>query len=456
MAKIRLVPSEIYNGASSYVTITDAANAYHNTDNNTYATAQNTNASTNNRYIYLRGFNFDAIPSGVTINSFTIKVKGRESGVSTSASYAPSLTSGTSAISNTTASENFGTSVKTITVPTGALTWQQVLNSGSTFSIRLNVRRASRNTVGYLYIYGAEIEVDYTPLSDPRTITTTLTGDGTISPSGQTTMYDGQTYELTITPTNKSDPVTATKNGVDITNQLVPHYTDTSKQRVLGSYSLVSGGFNGQGASYFSGLVGKGADASQTTSNYYSSGNGTIAVFEYDMSFTDIPSNATITRVWCEVNGHAESTSQSAEYMCAQLRSGNTDLSAELNFKDVSTSNSTQTIEATTLPTIAQLQNMVLRCRLGYYGGAINGATCYVEYEIGSGQVEYYTYTYEVDGDATIAVVIGSQGDKYIYAKENGTWVRYTKAYKKVNGSWVLQSDLTTVFNNSTNYIRGN
>ena len=455
MAKIRLVPSEIYNGASSYVTLSNQGNAYHNTDNTTYATAQNTNASTNNRYIYLRGFNFGDIPSGAVINSFTIKVKGRESGVSTSASYAPSLTSGTSAISNTTASENFGTSEKVITVPTGALTWQQILNSGSTFSIRLNVRRASRNTVGYLYIYGAEIEVDYT-LPNPRTVTTTLTGDGTISPSGATSTYDGDEFELVITPTNKSDPVTATKNGVDITNQLVPHYAGGTKDRVLGSYTLVSGGINGQGASYFQGLVGKGVDASQTTSNYYSSGSGTIAVFTYDMSFTDIPSNATIKRVWCEVNGHCENASQSSEYMCVQLKSGNTELSEEINFKTIGTSNTTVTLEAETLPTIAQLQSMVLQCRLGYYGGAINGATCYVEYEIGSGQVEHYTYTYEVDGDATIAVVIGSQSDKYIYAKENGTWVRYTKAYKKINGSWVEQSDLTTVFNNSTNYIRGN
>jgi len=71
------------------------------------------------------------------------------------------------------------------------------------------------------------------------------------------------------------------------------------------------------------------------------------------MPFTNIPSNATITRVYCLVNGHAESTSNSSEYMCAQLISGSTDISEELNFKNVGTSNSTQTLEATTIPTIA-------------------------------------------------------------------------------------------------------
>ena len=96
---------------------------------------------------------------------------------------------------------------------------------------------------------------------------------------------------------------------------------------MLGTYALKSGGFNGSGATYFEGLVGKGVDNTQTTTNYYSSGSGTQAVFTYDMSFDDIPSGATITKVYCEVNGHAESTSNSSEYMCVQLKSGNTELS---------------------------------------------------------------------------------------------------------------------------------
>ena len=125
----------------------------------------------------------------------------------------------------------------------------------------------------------------------------------------------------------------------------------TTDDRVLGTYSLVSGGFNGSGASYFQGLVGKGYNGSTTTSNYYSSGSSTIAVFTYDLSFT-IPSNAVVTDLYVMVNGHAESTSQSSEYMCAQLISGSTHLSEELNFKSVGTSNSTQTIHATVMPTV--------------------------------------------------------------------------------------------------------
>ena len=101
----------------------------------------------------------------------------------------------------------------------------------------------------YIYIYGAEIEVTYT-VPNPRTVTTTLNGNGTIDPSGTHTMYDGDDYDLIVTPTNTSDPVSATRNGTTIT---LTQHTGGSQQEstALGDYTLVSGGFNGSGATYF-------------------------------------------------------------------------------------------------------------------------------------------------------------------------------------------------------------
>lgn len=148
----------------------------------------------------------------------------------------------------------------------------------------------------------------------------------------------------------------------------------------LGTYALKSGGFNGSGASYFQGIVGHGVNASKTTSNYYSSSSGTKAVFTYQMHVT-VPTGATVTSCYVMVNGHAESTSQSNEYMCVQLfKSNGTALTSQLNFKSVGTSNSTQTLTATTLPTASECAGLYLECTLGYYGGAINGATLYIEY----------------------------------------------------------------------------
>ncbi len=452
MATIRLVPSTYAVSSTSYLSVSSAENMYHNTDNTTYATITNTYASTSSRYLYLRGFNFDDIPSGAVINSFTVKIKGYESGLSTNTSYAPRLANGTSALSNTTASTNFGTSTKTITIPTGALDWDDIANYGSDFTIMVYVRRSSKNTTGYFYCYGAEIEVNYT-IPDPRTITTTLSGNGEIDPSGTQTMYDGDEYNLTVIPTNSSDTVTATKNGSSIT--LTQHAGgESTETKVLGEYTLVSGGFNGSGASYFQGIVGQGHDTSSTTtSNYYSSSSSTQAVFQYDVSFSDIPEEATIKSLYMLVNGHAESTSQGSEYMCAQLVSGSTALSDELNFKSVGTSNSTQTVTANVTPTIAQLENLKVQCKLGYYGGAINGATVYLTYEVAG---VYYTYSTTINGDMTIAVTIGGGGSQpKLYFKVNGTWTQCSKAYKKINGSWVQQSDLTTVFDSNTNYVKG-
>ena len=42
-----------------------------------------------------------------------------------------------------------------------------------------------------------------------------------------------------------------------------------------------------------------------------------------------------------------------------------------------------------------------------------------------------------------------------IYYKNNNSWVAATSVYKKINGSWVQQTDLTSVFDSNTNYVKG-
>ena len=474
MSTIRLIPSTYALSNSSYLTVSNVNNMYANTDSTTFGTVTHTRASTNNTYyLYLRGFNFDDVPSNATVSGFTIKIKASATGhtTSTSSSYYMSLINGTTQIGSTSASGRLSTSVTTFTFAEGSLDWETIVGYGSNFGIRIPLRRANSNTADVVSIYGAEIEVTYT-VPNPRTITSTLNGSGTISPSGANIYYDGNTYTLTITPTNMSDTITVTHNGNDVSNQLVTHYESSGSQSlsaVLGTYSLVSGGFNGSGASYFQRLVGKGHTNTTTTTNYYSSGSGNKAVFQYAISFSNIPSNAIITRLYMMASGHAESTTQSQEYMCVQLKSGSTALSEQFNFKSTgSSSNSTETIEATTLPTMAQLSSLVVECTLGYYGGAINGVTVYLEYEIPTTTVENYTYTFTVNGDATIVVTIGTAGNKIfiksggtwkeaqkIYVKVSGTWKEVNKAYKKVNGSWVEQSDKSAMFDPNARYING-
>lgn len=444
MATIHLNASG-YTGLSGMSTSSSypVTNAYQDTDNTSnYARFSISTSTTGLVY-----FTFDCsdIPSNANNISITGQARLRISSTSRVTNRTCQVYTGTTAKGSSVSWSSTSSGGTVITLSPGSSWTRSELND---LRVKIGGTGSSSSSSKYIYVYGIELDITY--VTEARTVTTTLTGSGTISPSGATTVYDDDEFTLTITPTNTADTVTATKDGTDITSQLVAHGNTTSTSTTLGTYSLISGGFN-SGESWFSGRTGNGYDTSDTTtSNYYSSGSGTTAVFQYATPFS-IPSSATVTRLYMMANGHAESTSNSSEYMCVQLKSGNTELSEQYNFKSAGTSNSTQTIEATTLPTPSQLENLVVECTLGYYGGAINGVTVFLEYETGG--ITHYTYTFTVTGDATIAVVIGSSGSEdYAYIKVNGTWVKASAVYKKVSGSWVLQSDLSSVFDSGTNY----
>ena len=463
MATIRLVPSTYYLSSTSYLSVSSANNMYDNTDSTTYATVTNSRTSTSSYYIYLRGFNFDDIPSAAVVTSFTIKLKARESGVSTSSSYKPYLANDTTAINGSC--DAITTTVTTHTFSGLSADWEDIKGYGEDFGIRINCRRASRNTTGYMYIYGAEIEVTYT-VPDPRTITSTLSGDGTISPSGATTSYDGEEYELTITPTNKSDQVTATQDGVDITSQLAAHGAGST---ISATPDDVNTSGIQSGSSYASYCIGHSAESpssSGTSSNMYSS-SGSTGYAAYSFNFSSIPSNATIEELVVRCYGHRESSSIDSSHVSnVALYYGSTMKGEDVDFP--STSNSLVTIENTGTWTRAELDDLTLRHTVGYYGGLVLGITVEITYSTGSG-IDHYTYTYTVSGDSTIAVTIGSvtpTGNKifrkingsWIQAskelvKVNGTWREVSKVYEKVNGSWVEQSDKSAMFNTNAIYI---
>lgn len=449
MATIRLVPSILYNAAgTSYLTVSNESNAFTNTDSTTYATVDNTYASTTNRYVYLQGFNWDDIPSGAIINSFSIKLKASESGGTTSTSYRPVLCKGTSTYSNAYC-DAITTSA---TVHTFSFTqdFDTFRDDGDEFAIRINCRRSSRNTAASFHIYGAEIEVVYT-IPNPATVTTTLSGNGTIDPSGTTNTYEGAEFTLTITPTNKSDTVTATQDGADITSQLVAH--GTGGEEVLTAESATTSSIQ-SGSSYAQYAVGHTAESPySSTSNMYAS-SGSTGYASYSFDFSSIPSNATIEAVEVRCHGHRESSTISSTYVskCA-LYNGGTEASEEVDFP--STTASIITLTPTTLPTRSQLDNYTVRHFVGYYGGLVTGISFDVTYSTGSG-IDHYTYTYTVSGDSVIAVVIGgASAQPKLYAKVGGAWIAATRAFKKVSGSWIQQQDLTQVFDANKNYVKG-
>jgi len=414
MATIRLIPSTYAVSSTSYLSVSNAANMYHNTDNTTHATITNTYASTSSRYLYLRGFNFDDIPSDAIINSFEVKIKGYESGLSTSTSYAPRLANGSSAISNTTATTNFGTSTKTITIPTGALTWEQIVNYDSNFTIMVYVRRSSRNTTGYFYCYGAEIEVDYTI---PVYHNVTITGNNVI-PTGTQSILEGEGLKIRCSDTEKP---TVTDNGVDVTSQVVQETESGSSYDVTNISSTYGFAVNGSG--------------------YYESNNqghsSSAAVCRIDF---DVPVEATIT---FSVINYAEST-----YDYGLLSDIDTTLSTSASADSSNVywsgkNNNSSSVQTVTYTMPAGEHYIYAKYFKDNYTDDNNDS---FQFKVAITLNESFTpgtyWVYTLSNITVDHTVIFSSGSVSlpIRVKQNGSWVTPSKVYVKQSGSWVQAS----------------
>ena len=446
MATIKLIPSTYYLSNSSYLSVSNASNMYADTDSTTYATVTNSRTSTSSYYIYVRGFNFDDVPSNAVVSDFTIRLKGYYSGGYSQNMY---LYDGTSTSMGSASSLDSSADTYDFTCN---YSWEDVVAAGSDFGIRINCRRASRNTTSYIYIYGAEIEVTYT-IPTSRSLTVSLSGNGTVSPSGTSTVYDGDEVEITITPTTKTDTVTITHNGTDVSSQLVAHGAGSTITAVPDNVTTSSVQSGSSYAEYAVGYSAESPSSSGTSSNMYASSDST-GYAEYTFDFSGIPSGAVIEEIEVRCYGHRESSTIDSTHVsqCAIYDNGTAISDAE-DFP--STSNSIITLTPTTMP--SSMDNVTVRHFVGYYGGLVLGISFVVTYSTGTG-LDHYTYTFTVSGDATIAVVIGAVATQKFYVKQNGTWVEDTSVvavYKKVNGSWVEQSDWSSAFDTNTKYVIG-
>lgn len=431
MATIRLVPSTYYLSSTSYLSISNAANMYNNTDSDTYATVTNSRASTTSYYIYLRGFNFSDIPAGAIINSFTVKLKARESGVSTSTSYKPYLANGTSTI-------NGSCDVITTTAATHTFTgisadWDTIVGYGSNFGIRINCRRASRNTTSYMYIYGAEILVDYTvPVHHSITINNSTSATVTASDTNPLEGTDVEIKADTITG------ITVTDNGTDVTSQF-------TYRQGQGTYEIENRGtygFSLNGSGYYQ-SDNKGVDKTAavcrvnfslpvsgtvtfTFINYAEQGYdfGVFGNIDTALNLNYYPADSGISdtsyKLACNDSTHNKSTEQTLTY---SMSAGEHFIDVKFSKDDASAAN-----------------NDTLQFKVAI---TLDGpAPSYYGYDITNVQADHL-------------IVVSQGGDtSTLYAKLNGSWVAVSQAYKKQNGAWV-QADITTLFDSSTNYLYG-
>lgn len=190
MATINLTPSTYDLSNSTYLKVTNPSNMYTDTSSTTYGTITHNRAATTVYYAYLRGFNFNDIPEGAIIKSFTIKLKARESGLSTASTYAPGISNGTTDLAGTFGS--LSTSTQTLSCTGVTASFDTIKGYGANFGIRIPLRRASSGTSGNVRVYGAEIAVNY---SIPVTISFDANG-GTGQMADVTTYGVGDSYPL--------------------------------------------------------------------------------------------------------------------------------------------------------------------------------------------------------------------------------------------------------------------
>ena len=432
MATLRLVPSTYYL-SSTYLSVSNAANMYTDTDSGTYATVTNTRAGTTSYYIYLRGFNFDDVPANAIINSWRVLLKARESGVSTSSSYTPKLCHGTSQITSTMTAISTTASVHEFT-SVGA-DWDDLVGYGADLGIRINCRRSSRNTTGYMYIYGAEIEVTYTvPVYHSVTITNSTSATVTASDSNPLEGTDVTIMSDTISG------IVVTDNGTDVTSQFVYHSGTTGEYSITnrGSYGFeLSNGYyvsQNKGVNKtaavcrVSFVLPVASTVTFTFINYAEQGYdfGVFGNLDTELStnyYSAGSSGATITdnsyKLACNTSTHNQSTTQTLTY--SNVAAGEHYIDVKYSKDDASAAN-----------------NDTLQFKV---------AITYNE------TVSYYAYTItNIQADHAI-IVSPSGGGEQMYVKVNGAWVAVTAVYKKVNGSWVQQSNLSSLFNTSTKYV---
>ncbi|MBR3466539.1 MAG: hypothetical protein IKH15_04900, partial [Bacteroidales bacterium] len=312
--------------------------------------------------------------------------------------------------------------------------WEEIVAAWSDFGIRINCRRNSRNTTAYIYIYGAEIEVDYTvPVQYNVTIQNSTSASVT---SSDTAPYEGDDV---IISADTLSGITVKDNGVDVTSQFVQGGSASlSKAAESETHSGIQ-----SGSGYAEYAIGRTAeDPYSSSSNMYSS-SGSTGHVDYAFDFSEIPSGAAIQSVEVKVYGHRESsTTDSSHVANVQLMSGSTNKGDDQDF--TSTSSQTITISNPGTWTRAELQSAILRFTVGYYGGLVCGITWTVTYEM-----DGYTYTISnITADHTIVVAAASVALP-IRVKQNGAWVTPSKVLVKNNNAWV-QTTTILVKDNGT------
>lgn len=180
--------------------------------------------------------------------------------------------------------------------------------------------------------------------------------------------------------------------------------------------------------------IGRGSTSTSMCRVNLKTGSRATSYLFYKFDLSAIPANATIDSVACKVKCYINQTN-SSRIATRQVQMYYGVDTAKGTASTMSTSTTALNLTCGTW-TRAELDDC--RIRLYVARGTSNTTTTYYMGLYGADLTVQYT---EVSGDKMML-------------KINGAWAQAVKVYKKINGAWVEQTDLKSLFDTNTNYVK--
>lgn len=415
----------------SYASVSSSyplSNAYHGSSNTTYGQVSWKTGSGAETYVYLR-FDFSEIPENATIKSVSASAKGYVNTTNSSrvTTRQMQLASGTTLkgsaliLSTSTSTQTFSN--------TGSWTRNELQSAG----VRYYVKRGTSNTSStyQLRLYGATMTVTY----EWEETTYTITVNNSTSTIFTATPDEVVSGENSILRADTITDIIIKDNDNDITNQFVLTQEDGASYNVENITSSYGFELN-QNDYYESNNNGHSLSCALCKVNFYLpvSATVTFSVINYAESTYDFGLLSDIDKT-LDTNASADSSnvywsgennnSSSVQNVVYQIDSGEHFIYVKY-FKDNYTDSYNDSLQF----------KISIVLNESFTPG------------------QYYKYTiYNVQNNHII--VVGNVVHDCIYVKINNVWVPALKAYKKINNVWIEQNDLSSVFENNINYIKG-
>lgn len=406
-----------------------ASRGYTRSSSTTYARFTLGTSSTG--YIYYT-FDTSEIPASATITSVTAKGKARVNNTNRVTNTVMQLYSGTTAKGSNTTFAVTTASTQNLSPGSG---WTR--NDLTDLRLRVGATGSSSTSTKRFDFYGADVTITYTV----PTYTISATGDGTLDPSGSSTVEGGNSYTLYI---NGVTSPTVTDNGTNVTSQL----TTTSDV----TETAVPNGNTNSGFT-LSNITNAYTNAnSDTYAQLNAPAGGTQCTLYLDLEDISIPSGATIKSVTAQATiQFSKNNSSSGITASCRMYAGSTAKGSATTI----VSSATDVAKTTFNLTVGTWSASELSSARFYFTATNNasgtqrifyiyGVSFNVTYE-SDGVIYVYTLT-NVSADHTIVVAASAAAQDTLYIKINGTWTAASAVYKKVNGSWVEQTNLSNIF----------